>query len=66
MEKTLLSKNISSGEENYNYFTGYLNNDYNVKPLHIILPKTSANVKRYDGQTKCRWIIRKMKCHYLG
>ena len=23
-----------------------------MKPLHIMLPKTSAYVKRYDGQTK--------------
>ena len=49
MEKTLLSRNISSGEENYKYFIGYLNNDYNVKPLHIILPKTSANLKHWTN-----------------
>ena len=29
-------------------------NDNNVKPLHIMLPKTSTYVKSYDGQTK--WI----------
>ena len=28
--------------------------DHKVKPLHIMLPKTSAYVKRYDGQSK--WI----------
>ena len=27
-------------------------NDDKVKPLHIILPKTSASVKSYDGQPK--------------
>ena len=27
-------------------------NDHKVKPLHIMLPKTSAYVKSYDGQTK--------------
>ena len=27
-------------------------NDHKVKPLHIILPKTSAYVKSYDEQTK--------------
>ena len=27
-------------------------NDHKVKLLHIMLPKTSAYVKRYDGQTK--------------
>ena len=31
-----------------------MNNNHKVKPLHIILPKTSAHVKSYDGQTK--WI----------
>ena len=29
-------------------------NDHKVKPLHIMLPKTSVYVKNYDGQTK--WI----------
>ena len=36
------------------YFIGYLHNDTKVKPLHIMLPKTSASVKSYDGQT--RWM----------
>ena len=26
--------------------------DYKVKPLHIMLPKTTAYIKRYDGKTK--------------
>ena len=30
------------------YF-GYLYNDNKVKPLHIMLPNTSAYVKIYDG-----------------
>ena len=51
-EKVLVSKKISSGEKNYKYFIGYLYNDHKVKPLHIMLPKTSAYVKSYDGQTK--------------
>ena len=29
-------------------------NDHKVKPLHIMLPKTSAYVKSHDGQTK--WV----------
>ena len=29
-------------------------NDDKIKSLHIMLPKTSAYVKNYDGQTK--WI----------
>ena len=53
-EKILVSSKIFSGEKNYKYFIGYLHNVHKVKPLHIILPKTSAYVKSYDGQTK--WI----------
>ena len=30
----------------------YLYDDYKIKPLHIMLPKMSVYVKRYDGQTK--------------
>ena len=50
-EKILESNKITSGEKSYKYFIGYFN-DHNVKPLQIILPKTSAYVKFYDGQTK--------------
>ena len=49
IEKVLVSKNISSVERNSKYFIGYLYNDYKVRPLHIMLPKTSAYVKSYDG-----------------
>ena len=31
-------------------FIGYLYNDNKVKLLHIVLPKTSVYVKRYDEQ----------------
>ena len=51
-KKALVSNNISFGEKNYKYFIGYLYNNSEVKPLHIMLPKTSAYLKRYDGQTK--------------
>ena len=53
-EKVLVSNKISFGEKNYKYFIGYFYNGNKVKPLNIILPKTSVNVERYDGQTK--WI----------
>ena len=43
--------------ENYNQFIGYLYNDNKVKPLHIMLPKTSAYVKSYDGQTKWMYFL---------
>ena len=31
--------------------------DYEIKPLHIMLPKTSAYVKCYDGQTKWMYFL---------
>ena len=46
--KVLVSSKISSGEKIYKYFIGYLYDDYKVKPLHIMFPKTSAYVKSYD------------------
>ena len=51
-EKVLVSNKIFFGEKNYKYFVGYLYNDDKVQPLHIMLPKTSAYVKSYNGQTK--------------
>ena len=56
-EKVLVSNKISSGEKIYKYFTGYLYNDYKVKPLYIMVPKTSSYVKGYDGQTKCMYFF---------
>ena len=47
-----MSNKISSGKKNYKYFTGYLYNDYKVKPLHKMLPKPGAYVTNYDGETK--------------
>ena len=54
IEKILVSSKISSGEKSYKYFTGYLYHYYKIKPLHVMIPKTSAYVKSYNGQTK--WI----------
>ena len=39
-------------KKSYKYFIVYLYNDHKVKPLLIMLPKTSTFVKSYDGQTK--------------
>ena len=50
-EKVLVSHKISFGKKDYKYFIGYFYNDHKVKPLHIMLPKTSAYVKRYDCPT---------------
>ena len=52
IEKVLVSNKISLDKKNYKYFIGYLYNDDKVKPLHIMLPKTSAYVNSFDGQTK--------------
>ena len=59
IEKVWLSKKIFPSEKNYKYFIGYLYNDYKIKPLYIMFPKTSAYVKSYDEQTK--WMHLKMK-----
>ena len=48
----LVPNKISSGENNYKYFIGYLHDDYKIEPLHIMPPKTSAYVKSYDVKTK--------------
>ena len=56
IEKVLVSNKISFGEKNYKYFIGYLCN-HKVKSLHIIVPKTSAYVKSYDGQTKWMYFL---------
>ena len=52
INKVLVSNNISSAEKNNKYVIDYLYDDYEVRPLHIMLPKTSAYVKGYDSQTK--------------
>ena len=57
IEKILVSNKISFGEKNYKYCTGYLHNDLKVNPLHIMLPKTSAYVKDYNGQTKWMYFL---------
>ena len=39
------------------YFIGDLHNHYKVKPLHIMLPKTSAFVNIYDRKTKWMYFL---------
>ena len=57
IEKLLVSNKIYFGEKNYKYFIGYLYFDNKVKPLHIMLPKTSAYLKLYDGLTKWMYFL---------
>ena len=52
-----MSKKISFGEKNYKCFIGYRYNGNKVKPLNIMLPKTSAFAKSYDGQTKWMYFL---------
>ena len=56
-EKVLVSNKTSSGEKNYKNFVSYLYNDHKVKPLNIMLPKTIAYVKSYDGKTKWMYFL---------
>ena len=52
IEKVLVSKKIKKNKKqkktikNYKYFIGYLYNAYKVTPLQLMLPKTSAYVKK--------------------
>ena len=57
IEKVSVSNKISFCEKNYKYFIGYLYNDKKVKPVHIFIPKTSANVKSFDGQTNWMYVL---------
>ena len=57
IEKVLVSNKVSFGEKNYKCFIGYLYDNHKVKPLHIMLPKTTAYVKSYDGQTKWMYFL---------
>ena len=50
---------FSSAEKsnNFNYFFGYIDDDYKVKTLYIMLLKMSVYVKSYDGATKSMYIL---------
>ena len=53
IEKVLVSNKICVGEKKcYKYFIRYLYNSNEVKPLNIMVPKTSGYVKSCDGKTK--------------
>ena len=42
IDNILISNKISSGEQNYKCFIGYMDDNYKIKLLNIMLPKTSA------------------------
>ena len=51
-EDVVIDNKISFGDNSYKFFIGYMNDDYENKPLFIMLPKTSAYVKSYDNENK--------------
>lgn len=50
-DNVLLSNKCFFRSRNYKYLIGYID-DSKIKPLYIILPKTSVYVKSYDRETK--------------
>ena len=44
-------------KKNYNYVTGYLCDDYKVKSLRIMLPKTKTYEKSHDGQKNWMYFL---------
>ena len=56
-EKVLVSTRFLLVRKNYKYFIGCHLYNKKIKPLHIMLPKTSAYVKSYDGQTKWMYFL---------
>ena len=51
---------VFSGEKNYTFFIDYIDDDHKIKTLRIMLPKTSAYVKCYDGETKWMYFLWRM------
>ena len=51
IDNIFISKEISPREKNYKYFIGYFD-EFKIKALCMILPKTIRYIKSYDGQTK--------------
>ena len=54
IENIVISNKICCAGKSYKYFIGYIDY-YNIKSFSIILPKTSAYVRSYDGGTKCMY-----------
>ena len=57
IEKVLVSTKICFDEKSYKYFIGYLYKGKKINSLNIMLPKTRAHVKSYDGQTKWMYFL---------
>ena len=52
-----IKQDIFWWKKNYKYFIGYLYDDYKIKPLRIMLPKTKTYVKSFNGQTKWMYFL---------
>ena len=52
-----ISEKVTSGEKNYKYFIGYMDDDCKTKSFSIILPKMSTYGKSYDGKTKWMYFL---------
>ena len=48
-DNILISNKTSFGKKNHKYLIVYMDDDFKIKPLHIILPKMSGYVIVYDG-----------------
>ena len=57
IDNILISNNISSGKKKHNYFIEFRDINYKTKSLCIMLPKSSAYVKRYNGKTKWMYFL---------
>ena len=52
IDNILVSDKVSSGEKNYKNFISYIDNDYEIKKISMILPKMDTYIKSYDCETK--------------
>ena len=52
IDNILVSDKVSSGEKNYKNFISYIDNDYEIKKISMILPKMDTYIKSYDRETK--------------
>ena len=57
IDKVFVSSKIYLDKRNCEYFIGYLYNDNEVNPLHIMLAKTNPCLKRYAGQIKWMYFL---------
>ena len=52
IDNILISNKISSREENYKYFIGYIDGGYKTKSYNVICPNMSAYIKGYDIESQ--------------